>query len=101
MQQCLPVSVWGHDDDGNNYPSSIPAEYADLRGEHIPELPEAAAREGIPFISDQTDRDGRKKVVLMAAPPELVKRFMSGQIVPGLVDVYGDPSRGFSGGYTA
>jgi hypothetical protein len=38
-------------------------------------------------------------VVLMAAPPDLVRRFLSGEIVPGLVDYYGDPARGFAGGY--
>lgn len=74
-------------------------EFADLRGESIPELPEAAAREGVPFLADQTDRDGRRKVVLMAAPAELVQRFLAGEIVPGLVDMYGDPARGFAGGY--
>lgn len=74
-------------------------EYADLRGVSIPELPEAAAREGIPFLADQTDRDGRRKVVLMAAPPDLVQRFMAGEIVPGLTGYYGDPARGFAGGY--
>jgi hypothetical protein len=74
-------------------------EFADLRGDSIPELPEAAAREGIPFLADQTDRSGRRKVVLMAAPPDLVRRFLAGEIVPGLVDYYGDPARGFAGGY--
>jgi len=74
-------------------------EYADLRGQSIPELPEAAAREGIPFLSSVTDRDGRKKVVLMAAPPELVSRFLAGELVPGLVDMYGDQARGFAGGH--
>jgi hypothetical protein len=74
-------------------------EYADLRGESIPELPEAACREDIPFLSTVTDRDGREKVVLQAAPAELVARFMAGDIVTGLTDVYGDPARGFSGGY--
>jgi hypothetical protein len=74
-------------------------DYADLRGESIPELPEAAAHEGIPFIADQVDRDGRRKVVLQAAPPELVSRFLAGEIVPGLVDMYGDPARGLAGGY--
>jgi hypothetical protein len=74
-------------------------EYADLRGMDIPELPEAAVIEGIPFLADQTDRDGRKKVVLMAAPAELVKRFLAGELVPGLIDLYGDPARGFAGGY--
>lgn len=75
------------------------SEYADLRGESIPELPEAAARECIPFIAEQTGRDGRRKVVLMAAPPKLVSRFMAGEVVPGLVDYYGDPMRGLAGGY--
>lgn len=67
--------------------------------ESIPELPEAAAREGIPFIADMADRDGRTKVVLQAAPPALVERFLAGGIVPGLIDMYGDPARGFAGGY--
>jgi len=73
--------------------------FADLRGRYILELPEAAAREGIPFLADQTDRDGRKKVVLMAAPPDLVREFMEGRIVSGLTGHYGDPARGFAGGY--
>lgn len=77
----------------------VPAEYADLRGVSVPELPEAAAREGIPFLADQVDRDGRRKVVVMAAPATLVQRFLDGNIVPGLVDTYGDPARGFAGGY--
>lgn len=76
------------------------AAFADLRGESIPELPEAAAREGIPFIATVTDRDGRVKTVLQSAPPELVRRFLAGEIVPGLVDYYGDPARGFAGGYS-
>ena len=74
---------------------------ADLRGEFIPELPEAAAREGIPFLATPRDRDGREKVVLMSAPPDLVRQFLNGDLVPGLVDLYGDPARGFAGGYGA
>jgi len=72
---------------------------ADLRGQIIPELPEAAAYEGIPFLSTVTERDGRKKVVLMAAPHDLIKRFLAGEIIGDLVDMYGDPARGFAGGY--
>lgn len=67
----------------------------------VPELPEAAAREGIPFVATVKEKDGREKVVLQAASPELVKRFLSGEIVPGLKDYYGDPARGFAGGYVA
>lgn len=76
-------------------------DYADLRGESIPELPEAACREGIPFLATVQDRDGRTKVVLQAATPQLIRRFMAGEIVRGLEDYYGDPARGFAGGYQA
>jgi hypothetical protein len=74
--------------------------FRDLRGEQIPELPEAACREGIPFLSTVRDRDGREKVVLQAAPPDLVRRFLAGEIVSGLCDYYGSPERGLAGGYT-
>lgn len=73
--------------------------HADMRGKTIPELPEAACREGIPFLADVVERDGRRKVVLQAAVPALVDEFMSGALVPGLTDIYGDPTRGFAGGY--
>lgn len=73
---------------------------ADLRDhEHIPELPETAVREGIPFISSIQDRDGKKKIVLQAAEAWLVKLFLRGLLVPGLTNLYGDPERGFAGGY--
>lgn len=74
----------------------------DLRGEHVPELPEAAAREGLAYIATVTDRDGRRKIVLGAADAETVRAFME-RWAPceGLVDIYGDPARGFAGGYVA
>lgn len=68
---------------------------------HIPELPEAACREGIPFLANIQDRDGRWKVVLQAAPADIVRRFLAGEIVPGLHDMYGSPERGLAGGYLA
>jgi hypothetical protein len=75
--------------------------FADLRGRHVPELPEAAAREGIPFLATVTDRDGREKVILQAAGPDLVCRFLDGEVIPGLKEIYGNPARGFAGGYTS
>lgn len=94
LHQCRRFceSERGHRDDWS-------CEIADLRGLSIPELPEAAAREGIAFLATVRDRDGREKVVLQAATPELVSRFLAGEIVPGLKDIYGDPARGFAGGY--
>src|SRR5690606_39073597 len=67
----------------------------------VAELPEAAAREGVAFLSLVTNRDGRRKVVLGGyTKPETVRAFMTewGPAL-GLVDIYGDPARGFAGGY--
>ncbi len=72
---------------------------ADLRGLFVPELPEAAARTGIPFLAT-AEEPTRTKTVLQAASPELVAQFLLGDIVAGLIDTYGDPARGFAGGYT-
>src|SRR5690606_24589180 len=48
----------------------------DLRGEHVPELPEAAAREGLAYLATVADRDGRQKIVLGAANAETVRAFL-------------------------
>jgi len=64
--------------------------------EPIPELPEAAAREGRAFIASLRDRDGTEKVVLQSASPKQVQWFLDH--VP-LAGKYGDPARGFAGGY--
>ena len=65
----------------------------------LPGAPEAACREGIAVLSQVTDREYRQKVGLLGATPEQVRHFLSGQLVPDLVDRYGDPARGFAGGY--
>lgn len=75
-------------------------EVADLRGRSVPELPEASARRGMPFVSSMWERDGRMKVNLMSAPPEAVRAFLAGEgLAAELSDRYGDPARGFAGGY--
>lgn len=74
---------------------------ADMRGQHVPELPEAAARDGICFIADVLPgRDGRTKIVCQVGTPDEITAFMR-QWAPhnGLIDIYGDPARGFAGGY--
>ena len=73
----------------------------------IPELPEAAVRLGIPFIArvPPAGREARVKVVLQGAGEGTVagrgpiEAFIRGEICPELVDRYGDPGRGFAGGY--
>lgn len=75
----------------------------DLRGPAIPELPEAAARDGLAYLATVADRDGRQKIVLGGyATPDTVEAFLT-QWAPeqGLVDLYGDYVRGFAGGYLA
>lgn len=74
---------------------------ADMRGYNVPELVEAAMVEGMAYITLVADRDGRRKIVLGGnTTPEIVQAFMT-EWAPkqGLVDIYGDPARGFAGGY--
>jgi len=72
---------------------------ADMRGQVVPELPEAAAREGVAFLATpQTGK--RRKVVLQCAGPAALAAWPQWALSQGLVDIYvGDPSRGFANGY--
>jgi hypothetical protein len=72
---------------------------ADLRGHPpIPELPEAAARNMIPFLAELPGpTPGTRKLVLQCAPPEVVDQFMKGKLVAKIKNVYGVPSRGYAG----
>jgi len=72
----------------------------DLRGQHIPELPDAAARDGECFLATVESPDGRKKVVCQVGSPDEIRAFMQWAPRQGIVDIYGDPERGFAGGYT-
>jgi len=72
----------------------------DMRGRHVPELPEAAAREGVCFIADGLpDPDGRIKIVCQNGTPEQIEAFREWAEHRGLVDFYGDPARGIAGAY--
>lgn len=74
---------------------------ADMRRD-VPydELPEAAARAGVGYLSGPlVGPDGRKKYTV-SGPPEAVRGFMETWApAQGLLEVYGDPARGFAGGY--
>lgn len=87
---CHPVREWEID----GKPPEPWHYLRDLRGEVVPELPEAACYLGVPYLA--TPEPG--KVTLGAAPPELVRLFMDGKIME-LSGIYGDPARGFAGGY--
>jgi hypothetical protein len=80
-------------------PSSIAV--ADMRrDEPVPELPEAAMRLGVSYISGPLiGPDGRCKVTC-SGRAEHVRAFLDHWApAQGLVDTYGDPQRGFAGGY--
>lgn len=65
-----------------------------------PELPEAGTREGVGYVAGPLkDRSGRRKITC-SGMPEHIEAFMSTWAPEqGLVDIYGDPARGFAGGY--
>lgn len=72
----------------------------DMRGERVAELPEAATRDGEAYIAGPLlTPDGRTKYTC-SGPLQVIQDFLDGLLVPNLVDTYGDPTRGFAGGYT-
>ncbi len=73
----------------------------DARARDIPELPEAACLLGVAYLATPAVRAGeRVKVVLGCASPDQVAAFLRGEgPAAELVDRYGDPARGFAGGY--
>lgn len=78
------------------------AAYKDLRGAHVPEAPEASLRLGVAILCDGLpDGDGRRKLNLLGDPTgELVAAWLSRWAHDlGLEGIYGDPGRGFAGGY--
>jgi hypothetical protein len=74
-------------------------EVADMRGQNVPELLEAAAREGICFVSSQADSHGRTKIVCQGGSPAQIQAFQTWAKAQGFVDIYGDSAQGFAGGY--
>lgn len=75
---------------------------ADVRGLPVAELLLAAARDSQCCLSAVTARDGRTKIGCLVGSPAQVSAFMqSWAPAHQLVDIYGDPVRGFAGAYVA
>jgi len=73
----------------------------DLRGQYTPELPDAACYLGIAYLAGIENREGTKIILGGATSPELVEHFIKvWGPENGLTGIYGDPARGFAGGYT-
>jgi len=66
----------------------------------IPELPEAACRDGVAYVAGPfVGPDGRRKYTC-SGPAHVIRVFLGGWAAKqGLIDLYGDPERGFAGGY--
>ena len=60
------------------------------------ELSEASARFGIPYMFRRREVDGRMKAGIVGAPASVIQTWMR---ECGLDEVYGDPERGYAGGY--
>lgn len=99
---CGNGLAWHDRGSGECYDCSTPfVRVADLRGRHVAELPDAACYLGVPYIASVTDRDGRTKVVVGGATTERCVNAFMRVWAPAqkLTGIYGDPARGFAGGY--
>lgn len=65
-------------------------------GEPPREISEASARAALPYAYVKLQEDGRYKSGIRSAPPEAVQYWIE---KCGLKNMYGDPQRGFAGGY--
>lgn len=73
---------------------------ADVRGRQVPELLISAAREALCCLSEVVTRAARRKVGCLVGSPQQIHAFMElWAPAQGLVDIYGDPMRGFAGAY--
>lgn len=73
---------------------------ADMRGCHVPSLPDAGTRYGVSYIADGLPgRDGRVKIVCSGTRAAVDAFMRVWGPCNGLVGIYGDPARGFAGGY--
>lgn len=62
------------------------------------EVSEASARYDVPFMYIEPARNGRVKMGIMGADPEAITAWMQ---ECGLTQVYGNPHRGYAGGYVS
>lgn len=73
----------------------------DMRGAAVRELPEAALQLGESYLAGPLNTpDGRRKYVVSGSS-DVVEAFLNAWAANNdLTDTYGDPARGFAGGYT-
>ena len=65
----------------------------------VPELPEAATRLGVGYVSGPLKTPGQADKFTCSGTPAQVRAWMDIWAPPRLTGIYGDPERGFAGGY--
>ena len=74
-------------------------EYANAIGHDIPEVPEASAISGIAVMHVYVEpKSQREKVSVLGGTPEAIRAWQAWAST-FLADVYGNPNRGYAGGY--
>lgn len=73
---------------------------ADIRAQRVRELVDAGTRYAISYIAHGPPDSSGRTMTTCSGPPEVIRAFID-QWAPeqGLTDIYGDPARGFAGGY--
>lgn len=66
--------------------------------ELLPEIADASAMYGIPYMYRKLERDGRVKMGILGAAAPIISAWM-GATRNTLANLYGDPVRGYAGGY--
>ena len=88
-------------DVSTRHPLELPLIVRDMRrAVPFPELVEAAARDGLAYIAGPFSGPDQRHKYTVAGTPDIVLAWISHWApAQGLVDLYGDPARGFAGGY--
>ena len=74
--------------------------FTDVRGLDLPQLPEASAVAGTAVLYRLEEVGRPIKVGVLNGTPEEIKAFMeNAENIFGLSRIYGDPARGYAGGY--
>jgi hypothetical protein len=83
LEEAVKVSFCGH-------------QFPWVQGRARLEIAEASARYSVPFMYAEQPRHGKVKLGIMGAAPDVIDAWMQDC---GLEKVYGNPSRGYAGGY--
>jgi hypothetical protein len=104
--ETVALDRYGQDADWSGYPvtqwEEHPITVRDMRRPApIPELPEAAMRLGVGYLSGPFVGNDNRGKYTCSGSPEQIAAFLAWAPRQGLIDIYGDAARGFAGGYSS